>query len=130
MIQIIKGTYGHVAGDIVRPKTSKDGPFELTKEQEARLVREGVAVYVDAPDAPIGFDEQPEDDIARAEADPALDGMTAKELRELGKQYGLTFKVGMTKTEMIEAIKAEWTQDDEGDGEEPPAFDPTEAVEE
>ena len=52
-IKIIKGIYGYkdVKGSII-PKTSQDDPFSLTEEQEARLVRKGVAEYVD---------EQPEE---------------------------------------------------------------------
>lgn len=49
MIKIIKGTYGYVDGNgAVQPKTAKDGPFSLTKEQEKRLVDQGVAEYVGA----------------------------------------------------------------------------------
>ena len=52
--------------------------------------------------------------------------MTAKELRELGKEYGLTFKAGMTKAEMVEALRGEWPQ--EAEAEDAPTFDAAEAV--
>ena len=61
--------------------------------------------------------------------------MKASELRDLGKQYGLTFKVGMSKAEMIAAlddffaVESEAPEADaEGDGEDAPTFDSTEAV--
>ena len=81
MIKIVHGVYGYVdKNGIVRPKTETDEPFELSAEQEARLVRLGIAQYVvnvkdeqepedtDTEDAelediedeqePIGFDEK------------------------------------------------------------------------
>lgn len=45
MIQIIKGTYGR------KRLTAQSEPVELSKEEEARLVKLGVAKYVDAPKA-------------------------------------------------------------------------------
>ena len=140
MIKIVRGVYGFMdKNGIVRPKTANDEPFELLPEQEERLVRLGVAEYVggikeeqpvdpeqeemeDEQD-PIGFDEMPEEE-------PALSEMTAKELREVGKEYGLTFKVGMSKADMVKAIEAaEAELNTEDDEDEPaPVFDATEAV--
>lgn len=126
MIQMVQGTYGYVGPDgILKPKTAKDGPFSVSEEQEARLVGLGVAVYTGEKTAENGAEE----DVKPADEEPALEDMTAKELREVGKEYGLTFKVGMSKVEMIEAIKAEGGQEVEADGEELPAFDAAEAVE-
>lgn len=48
MIRIIKGIYGHVDGDRIIPKTSKDPPFSLSSEKEAKLVQKGVAEYVES----------------------------------------------------------------------------------
>ena len=138
MIKIVQGVYGYLDKDgIVRPKTEADEPFTLTPEQEERLVRLGVAVLVGAaaeapaaePDQeepeqyPIGFDEAPVDERG-------LEEYSVKELREIGKDYGLTFKVGMSKAEMIQAIeKAEAELDiDAEDGESAPTFDASEAV--
>ena len=48
MVKIVKGVYGFVdENGAVQPKTSKDEPFSMAKELEARLVEKGVAVYVD-----------------------------------------------------------------------------------
>lgn len=59
MIRIIRGVYGFVDKDgVVRPKTSKDGPFKTDDDKEARLVKQGVAEYVS--DEPEEADEEPE----------------------------------------------------------------------
>ena len=127
MIRIVHGIYGHLDKDgIVRPKTEADEPFELLPEQEARLVRLGIAQYVrnvkSAPE-PEKFQEE----IPTGER--LLTDMSAKELRELGKDYGLTFKVGMSKAEMVAAIEEAENELDTGDNGEPaPVFDASEAV--
>jgi hypothetical protein len=95
MIQIIKGVYGHMVNGIVKPKTSADEPFELTEAQEERLVNLGVAVYVDG-----GRTALPEG----VEMVDYNVNMKASELREIAKDMGLTFPVGTTKKEMVEAM--------------------------
>ena len=138
MIKIVQGVYGFLDKDgIVRPKTETDEPFELLPEQEARLVRLGVAQYVETTmeyteqvetedeQGPIGFDETPPDERALTE-------YTVKELREIGKEYGLTFKVGTSKADMVKAIEAAEAElvvsaEDE-DSEPAPVFDASEAV--
>ncbi len=127
MIKIIKGVYGHMVNGTVKPKTTEDEPFELTPEQETRLVSRGVAVYVGESEK-----DGTAEDISQAEVAPYLEDMTANELRELGKEYDLTFKVGTKKAEMVKAIKAKWQhveEEAEDDGELLPSFDAAEAVE-
>lgn len=144
MIKIVRGVYGFMDGNgIVHPKTADDEPFELLPEQEARLVKLGVAQYVETvkdeqeheqsdpeqvetedEQEPIGFDETPVDE-------PALSELSVKELREIGKGYGLSFKVGTSKADMVKAIEAaeaEMDAEGEDDGEPAPAFDASEAV--
>ena len=139
MIQMKAGTFGLPVKGIVKPMTKESGPFEASAEQEARLVELGLAVYVDGgttalPDGVVGI---PEYSIEN----------TANELREIGKLCGLTFKVGMTKAQMVEALDAhieantvdgvdidtedapEGEEETEGDGEDAPTFDAAEAVE-
>lgn len=132
MIRIIKGVYGHVPNPdtgIVVPKTSKDEPFSLSPEQEKRLVSIGVAEYVDAPTAPAIPEPEDVDGTPEPEDDGlTLDEMSAKELREYGKELGLTFRVGMTKAEMREAIVAAEDAAEPEDDEAPPVFDAAEAV--
>ena len=127
MIKIVRGVYGFLDKDgIVRPKTEADAPFELLPEQEARLVRLGVAEYVGAQ--PNTEEEQVVDDEPVVEV--PLSEYTVKELRELGKEYGLTFKVGASKADMVKAIEqaeADLNISDEDD-ENAPVFDASEAV--
>lgn len=138
MIKIIKGVYGYMdANGIVKPKTSEDAAFSLPAEQEERLVKLGVAEYVvEDTGAPIGFDETPPDLPDGVIGIPEYNtGMKADELRAIAKDMGLTFKVGTTKAEMVEAMDKFLEEnmvdgvEVESDTEDLPAFDPAEAVE-
>lgn len=147
MIKMIRGVFGLPVNGIVKAMDKNSDPFEAGAEQEARLIRLGLAVRVEdgepapvddptedeAPvDAPIGFDEIPPEDFDEDEVVEELvdlSTLSVKELRELGKQYGLTFKVGTTKDDMVAAItnaQAEAVEDE--DGEPAPVFDAAEAV--
>ena len=137
MIRIIRGVYGYLDKDgIVRPKTEADAPFSLTPEQEERLVHLGVAQYVGnvkSTPAPAEWDEvvrdiELEEDLEEIRP---LTEYSVKELRELGKDYGITFKVGISKAEMVKAIKdaeAEMAMEEEEADEPAPTFDASEAV--
>ena len=125
MIRIIQGVYGHQINGRVYPKDSNSEPFELTEAQEERLVKLGVAVYVDGgstklPEGVTGIPEYSAD-------------MKADELRAIGKEMGLTFKAGTTKAEMVDQMDAFLGENTDGeeteDGEELPEFDAAEAVE-
>ena len=135
MIKMIRGVFGLPVDGIIKGMDMNSGPFEASEEAEARLIRLGLAVRVDGEtpvpadvvdtDTPIGFDEIPEDD---GDTIPEYhEGMKASELREIGAMYGLSFKVGMNKKDMVAALDAyfneEGTEDDEA-----PVFDPAEAV--
>ena len=144
MIKMIAGVFGlqvKQPGKKTRvvAKGPADGPFSASPEQEARLVDLGLARYVDEPaeDAVVddgGNEPMPPDDYvpeAEASEDEAdeqearpIEELTAKELRELGKEYGLSFKANASKASMIEAIKAAWPEP----AEDAPAFDAAEAV--
>ena len=131
MIKIIRGVYGFVdEGGIVRPKTSDDAPFSLLPEQEERLVRLGVAQYVVQVKSAPAEEPQPEESVAELPSNERLlSDLSAKELRELGKEYGITFKVGISKAEMVQAIEtAENELEAAGDNEPAPVFDASEAV--
>ena len=140
MIRIKSGVYGAKDG----MKRSSDDPFSLSVEEEARLVARGVAEYV-AETAPIGFDETPPELPELPDGVTAIPeysaGMTAKELRDIGKMCGLTFKVGMSKEQMVAALDAHIeahtvdeaepvTEDTEevAPDEDAPTFDASEAV--
>ena len=139
MIQMKSGVYGAKNG-MIRPE---DGPFSLSEQEEARLVARGVARYVategttEPPVAP-QLPELPEGVVPIPEYHT---GMTAKELREIGKLCGLTFKVGMSKEEMVSTLDAHIAENtvdpDEAEPEdteevvpeeEAPVFDAAEAV--
>lgn len=150
MIKIIQGTYGYLdKNGCVKPKTEKDDPFELTKEQEARLVRLGVAVYVDEPDKEPGQgnDKDPGQDPEKSgevtgHLDPEqLAELTNAQLKEIAEKMGIDTKKLTTKAKLIEAITAEEViagpaeddgaepeEDGEDDGEQAPTFDAAEAV--
>ncbi len=148
MIKMIRGVFGLPVNGIVKAMDKNSGPFEAGAEQEARLIRLGLAVRVEtgepAPvvepaetvdtEAPIGFDEMPplpEDVIGIPEYSVS---MKATELREIGAMCGLTFKVGMSKADMVAALDAHiegsMVDDDvfDEDGEPAPEFDAAEAV--
>ena len=128
MIKIVQGVYGHLVNGIVYPKDSRSVPFELTPEQEERLVKKGVAVYVDA-----GRTALPDD----VEAIPEYSvEMKANELRAIAEKMGLKFKPGTSKAEMVKMMDAEIDahsveidEDEAEDVDDVPAFDASEAIE-
>ena len=133
MIKIIKGTYGCIdKNGIVQPKTSKDEPFTLSKEEEERLVKRGVAKYVEAAEKHVEGDELKEllDSVPGLDVVPEYNvDMKATELREIAKGLGLTFPVGTTKAEMVAEMDAVIEENMADDDMEMPEFDPTEALE-
>lgn len=131
MIKMIAGVFGLEVNGIVKAMDKTSDPFNASKEQEARLVKLGLAVYVDAPtDAlPDGVTGIPAYSVE----------MSANELREIGKLCGLTFKVGTSKAEMVAALDAHIAEntvegvevDEDGEiatEEDAPTFDAAEAV--
>ena len=142
MIKMIRGVFGLPVNGIVKAMDKNSGAFEAGAEQEERLIRLGLAVKVEDGEPapvetvdttdPIGMDETPPENFDEAEAVEEiveLKSLSVKELREIGKQHGLTFKVGMTKPEMVQAIvDAQAEVVDAEDGEPAPVFDAAEAV--
>lgn len=153
MIQMIAGVFGLPVDGIVKAMDKTCGPFNASPEQEARLVRLGLAVRVDHVDTdmPIGFDEIPPDNYTGDNGDPELpEGVigipeystknTKAELNLIALQCGITLDASMTKAEMVAALDAhieanmvdgvdvEYEADAEDDGEPAPAFDASEAV--
>ena len=147
MIKMISGVYGGKDG-LKRPE---DGAFSLPPAEEERLVQRGVAVYTDEVESlpgwmpvdpesecndhcsdtldPIGFNDTPPDDIElETVVELDLTTLSAKELRELGAEYGLSFKGNASRTYMIEQIMAAQEEMDAEDTGDSPNFDPAEAV--
>lgn len=144
MIKMLRGVFGLPEKGIVKRKDKNSEPFNAGAEQEARLVSLGLAEYVDdtvVDDAPIGFDETPPElpelpDGVEAIPKYSIEN-TATELREIAKMCGLTFKVGMTKTAMVEALDKFFEENLVDDAEDTdndtvvddaPTFDASEAV--
>ena len=135
MIEMIAGVFGLPVDGTIKAMDNNSGPFEAGAEQEARLVKLGLAKYVhnsvedptdladeseDLEDAiaPIGFDEIPADMLPEGVEKIEmvyLDELSAKELRKYAKDnYDLTFKGNASKAEMLQAIgeasKAEYAE--------------------
>ena len=121
MIQIIAGTFGYYNGRKVVPITNADGPQKFDPELEARLVKKGVAKYVD--EKPVA----PETDGTPAAPEYDED-MKLDELKEVATAYGVDASAMRKKADIIDAIeKAKAAADDgqngddqNGDDEKPP----------
>lgn len=90
-------------------KSASDGSFSLSAEAEARLVARGVAEYVDGErtnfmPAPPEIPELPELPEGVTAIPEYSVNMTPAELRSIGKMCGLTFKIGMSKADMVAAL--------------------------
>ncbi len=112
MIKIVQGIYGYQdKNGVVRPKTPEDAPFNLTDEQEKRLVDLGVAEYVgdihEMPKQPQDVEETTDD--VNAETDMVVlpeynADMTTKELREIAKAYKIELAARASKKEILAAL--------------------------
>ena len=110
MIKIIKGSYGMRVKNLIVAVPAGSDPIQLSKEQEERLVRLGVAVYVTEQDNVV---EQPIEDSDEAQGDEIVDAlpeynenMKLTELKEIAKAYGIDASSMKSKKEVIEAIDA------------------------
>lgn len=129
MIQITAGTFGYYNGRKVIPITNADGPQKFDPELEARLVKQGVAKYVDEqPEAPAPavkseqeLEDTPETDDTAA-APEYNEDMKLDELKEVAARYGVDASAMRKKADVIAAIEAAKAEqpDDGTDDEEPP----------
>ncbi|WP_287827061.1 transposase [Oscillibacter sp.] len=127
MVQITTGTFGYYNGRKVVPITSADGPQKFDPELEARLVKQGIAKYVDAPAGQTETagrqHEEPVD--TTADLPKYNDRMKLDELKKVASAYGVDASAMTKKGEVIKVIEAakaatEQTDDgtDEGDDDE------------
>ena len=126
MIKIVNGVYGMKIGNRVIPVTEKDGPIELAPEKEARLVKKGVAVYVDLPadDASPLIPEEPEDKLPEYNED-----MTREQLNKIALEYGIEDpQKARNKAELISWIDEIVDGELDDDEDMPPVFDAADAV--
>lgn len=135
-IKILKGTFGYWDGTRVVPKTAKDEPFLVETGRAKELVERGVAEFVNVTAEVDGeqYEVDGEQSEVETDDDADLEEMTINELKEYAEPYGVKWKVGMKKEELIEAIKAAQAEveaaddaDDEED-EEAPKFNAEDAV--
>lgn len=147
MIEMIAGVFGlpikNKEGKTLRIKGMgpNDGPFSVSPEREAELVKKGIARYVESHEldanqqdddsvdtgTPIGFDETPPVDTEDEVTPKPLEDLSRDELREVCKEYGLPYKATDSKAKLIEIITE--FQDSAADTEDAPVFDAAEAVE-
>lgn len=140
MIRMISGTTRTEWGT----KSPASGPFSASAAIEERLVRLGVAVYVDTVEPETdktgvatgaggeNSHEAGEDPPGGGDSSGGLDkppaysvDMKAAELRAIMELCGLTYKVGMTKADMVAALDEYYRDaDGEDDGEDPPDLSP------
>lgn len=102
-IKIVSGVFGWKHGaayDLVR---AGDPAIEVEEKLAHRLVKQKVAQYVEAPAEEGNMPDLP-DGVYPVPAF-SIDN-TVAELREIAKQCGVTFKVGMTKEDMVAALEA------------------------
>ena len=121
-IKITRGFYGLHTKLGIRTKGPNDEAFEVDNNEAKRLVDLGIAKYIgDTPVATV--EESADEDNAsvntpetEAPAESEYEGdsvtdipeyssdSTVTELRAIAKAEGISFKVGMTKSEMVEAL--------------------------
>ena len=150
MIQMIAGVYGLrvEAGKDANGKPKyrvkgmgpEDGPFSVTPEKEKRLVKLGLARYVNeiptesadndeiVDGTPVGFDETPPADTEDEDAPKPLEELSRDELREVCKEYGLPYKATDSKAKLIEKITEFQNSAEDTEDEDAPVFDAAEAV--
>lgn len=106
MIKIIKGSYGMKRGAHVEPIHAGSDPIELSKEKEDRLVRLGVAVYVNKQVDVVECDDETQDDANADELPKYSEDMKLTDLKEIAKVYGVDASPMRTKKDVIAAIDA------------------------
>ncbi|MCF8017834.1 MAG: hypothetical protein K9L62_00415 [Vallitaleaceae bacterium] len=143
LIKIINGTYGYrpTGSKHIEPKQAGDPPFEVEDSKAERLVSLGVAAYVDNPVKTVDTTKKedvngvataikgnngqstgvnpPKEDNSSNGAESTQDipeynaDMKAAELREIMEECGLTYKVGMSKADMVDALDAYFEEEAE-----------------
>lgn len=95
MIKLISGVYG-ARGILKRPG---DGPFSLSDEEEARLVRRGVAEYVFHNEQTDVFHDDEEAYLPRYSVD-----MKMEELKKIATYYGVDTSKCKKKQDIVDLL--------------------------
>lgn len=136
LIKIVNGTYGYKApgSKRIEPKNSGSPPFEIDDVKAEYLVEHGIACYV------LDIDEE---EISEDDNDIEEDGtpvysvdMKVNQLREIMEANGLSYRVGMTKEDIVNVLdgfygkECDDSEDNEedDDGEKPPSHSAAEPV--
>jgi len=107
MVEIVKGKFGYFNGKRIIQYTQADGPQSWDPELEARLVKKGIARYVDAPEATETESEVKEEVTESAPVETSnlnLAGMTKAQLIKMAEENGIDALPKMTKNQLIDAI--------------------------
>lgn len=123
MIKMIAGTFGGRIDGKLTAITPASGPFSVDAATEARLVKAGVAVYVERVT-----------EAAKAEKKPAppagLEAVAYADLQKLAREKGLD--PNGKKAELIARLEAAEKAPEAPEGETgdeiPPSFDPAKTV--
>ncbi len=124
-VKIIQGTYGYRENGILDPKDRFSAPFPLDDAEAERIVSLGIAEYADSGVAtsPVSVSdnetgeysaeetEAQEGDFSALEKSEYSTASTVAELRMIAKEIGVSFKVGMTKEDMVAALDAHFEED-------------------
>ena len=114
------GIFGHFDEEtkLIKPKTRKSAAFRVYDDALfERLKAKGVLVEAEETEEAENIvpEEAVQDTGEEPEEEVTLENMTMGELKALAKEYGISYKVGMSKAALIEALS-------EKDGEEPPSI--------
>lgn len=114
------GMYGAYNEDIksVVIKTRESAPFEEDDALSLRMIEKGILVRADADEAEAEPEESTEEiseELPAEDEEADLESLSMKELKEIASEYGISYKVGMSKADLISAIN-------ESESEEPPAM--------
>lgn len=115
LVRIVAGIYGYVdKNGIIRPKTSKDSPFEVSDEEGQKLISLGVAQMAKqeysapVPDSVPGLSE-PENGGSPEDNDGGdfleyNSNMTVSELLSVAKEYGIEIPEKAKKAEILSIL--------------------------
>jgi hypothetical protein len=114
------GMYGAYNEDIksVVIKTRESAPFEEDDALSLRMIEKGILVRADADEAKAELKESTEEiseELPAEDEEADLESLSMKELKEIASEYGISYKVGMSKADLVNAIN-------ESESEEPPTM--------
>ncbi len=121
LVKIIKGFYGLKTNNGIRAKGIDDVAFELDDVEANRIIELGIAKYAEKTtvatlenhtvnkkigDSTIEKEILAKNDFNNNDIDiPKYDSTSSvSDLRAIAKDVGITFKVGMSKSDMIAAL--------------------------